>query len=180
MEERLSKYDDSFLDVARPIIEHAEYQKMRMIPHHYGSVYEHSLDVAYLAYKMASALGLDVVSTIRGALLHDFYLYKFKKRKNKNLLAESYRHSRNHPKIAKENALKYFTLNKKEIDIISHHMFPFAWPRSYEAWITTLADKSLALLEYSSRVAGYAYSSKGRPYLNYSSEEAKYKNFKVS
>lgn len=146
------KYDEFFLNIAIPIIEHEEYQKMRVIPHHDGSVFQHSLAVAYLSYRMSAKLKLDVVSTIRGALLHDFYLYKFKKRENKNLLAESYRHSRNHPKIAKDNALKYFDLNEKEIDIITNHMFPVGLPKCFESWITTLADKSLALLEYSTRV----------------------------
>jgi len=155
MEKILAKYDDFFVSIALPIIEHDEYQKMRIIPHHHGSVFEHSLDVAYLSYRMASRLRLDVVSTIRGALLHDFYLYKFKKRENKNLLMEGYRHSRNHPRIARENALKHFELNKKEQDIIANHMFPVGLPRSFEAWITTFADKSLALFEYSARALSY-------------------------
>ncbi len=140
-----------------PIIEHEEYQKMRIIPHHHGSVFDHSLAVAYLAYRIASRCNLDVESTIRGALLHDFYLYKFKKRENRNILIEGLRHSRNHPKIAKKNALKYFELNVKEIDIIVNHMFPIGLPRCYEAWVTTLADKSLALIEYSARVAYCMY-----------------------
>lgn len=157
METILTNYDDFFLKIARPIIEHEEYQKMRVIPHHNGSVFEHCLAVAYLSYRMALKCRLDVVSTIRGALLHDFYLYKFSKRENKNLLAEGYRHSRNHPKIAMENALKHFELNDKEIDIIVNHMFPVGLPKSYEAWITTFADKSLALMEYSVRLWTYAY-----------------------
>lgn len=151
------KYDDFFMGVATPIIEHEEYQKMKEIPHHHGSVYEHSLSVAYLAYRIALKFRLDVNSTIRGALLHDFYLYKFKKRDDRNLLAESYRHSRNHPKIACKNAQKYFALNNKEQDIIANHMFPVGFPRSSEAWITTLADKSLAIAEYSSRMYRFAY-----------------------
>lgn len=152
MEKFLAKYDDYFLSIAKPIIEHEEYQKMRSIPHHHKSVFEHSLRVAYLAYKISSKLRLDTVSTIRGSLLHDFYLFKFKKREGKNLIAESYRHSKNHPKIAKENALKYFDLNKKEIDIILNHMFPVGLPKSFEAWITSFADKSLAIFEYSTRM----------------------------
>ncbi|HHV64234.1 MAG TPA: HD domain-containing protein [Peptococcaceae bacterium] len=157
MEKILTKYDEFFLKTAKPIIEHEEYQKMKYIPHHNGSVFEHCVRVAYLSYKIALWCRLDVVSTIRGALLHDFYLYKFKKREKKNLLAEGYRHSRNHPKIAKENALKYFNLNEKEIDIIINHMFPVGLPRCYEAWITSFADKGLALLEYSVRAWTFAY-----------------------
>ena len=149
------KYDSYFLDVAAPIIEHEEYQRMKNIPHHHGCVYDHCLDVAYYSYKIALKLDLDVESTIRGALLHDFYLYKFKKRENKNLLAEGYRHSRQHPRVAIENALKYFDLNAKEKDIIKNHMFPVGMPRSSEAWVTTFADKTLAIIEYSSRLLSY-------------------------
>ncbi len=147
----LDKYNEAFLLTALPIIEHEEYKKMRSIPHHHGSVYEHSLDVAYLAFRIARRLRLDCVSTARGALLHDFYLYKFKKRKNKNLLAEGFRHSRNHPKIAFQNAVQHFEVNAKEKDIITNHMFPVGLPRSFEAWITTFADKTYAIAEYSSR-----------------------------
>lgn len=56
-----------------------------------------------------------------------------------------------------KNAQKYFELNKKERDIISNHMFPVGLPRSYEAWVTTIADKSLALTEYTTRVYCFAY-----------------------
>lgn len=157
MEKILANYDEFFLNIARPIIEHEEYKKMLSIPHHHGSVFEHCLDVAFLSYRIARKFRLDEVSTIRGALLHDFYLYKFKKRYDRNILAEGYRHSRNHPRIARENALKYFELNDKEVDIISHHMFPVGLPRSLEAWITTFADKSLATKEYSARAWNFAY-----------------------
>lgn len=151
----LSKYDNCFLDVATPIIKHEEYQKMKSIPHHNGCVYDHCLDVAYFSYKVSLKLGLDVESTIRGALLHDFYLYKFKKGKDKNVLMEGYRHSRTHPQVASTNALKYFQLNDKEIDIIKNHMFPIGFPRSSEAWVTTFADKTLAIVEYTSRLLNY-------------------------
>lgn len=157
MEQNNSKYDEYFLSVAIPIIMHEEYQKMKTIAHHHGTVFEHCLAVAFLSYRIALKFRLDVVSTIRGALLHDFYLYKYKKRQNKNFLAESFRHSRNHPKIAMNNARKYFELNEKELDIIANHMFPVGLPKSYEAWITTFADKSLALAEYSTRVYSYVY-----------------------
>jgi len=151
------KYDEFFLEIALPVMKHQEYQKMKQIPHHHGSVFNHSLAVAWLSYRIALRLKLDVVSIIRGALLHDFYLYKYKKRENKNFLIEGLRHSRNHPRIARENALKYFELNHREVDIISNHMFPMGLPRCYEAWITTFADKSLAIVEYSSRVLSVMY-----------------------
>lgn len=151
MERLINKYDDYFMEIALPIISHDEYQKMKDIPHHNGSVYDHCLDVAYYAYCLSVKFGLDKASTIRGALLHDFYLYKFAKGKNKNLLSESFRHSKNHPKIAFQNAIKYFNLNRIEKDIITNHMFPVGLPKTSEAWATTFADKTLAVWEYSGR-----------------------------
>lgn len=83
MEHISLKYDEFFLSIAEPIIEHEKYQQMKQIPHHNGTVFDHCLGVAYYAYKIAYKLNLDTVSIIRGALLHDFYLYKFKKREKR-------------------------------------------------------------------------------------------------
>lgn len=155
MEYNSLKYDEFFLEVARPIIEHEKYQQMKLIPHHHGTVFDHCIDVAYYAYRIAQRRELDTISIIRGALLHDFYLYKFKKRENKNILFESIRHSRRHPRIALNNAKIHFEINKKEEDIIKNHMFPVGLPKSQEAWITTFADKTLAIYEYSTRFFYY-------------------------
>lgn len=137
--------------IAKPIITHDAYQPMKDIRHHNESVYEHCLDTAYISYKIAKKMNLDYVSITRGCLLHDFYLYKFKKGKGKKVFPEAFKHAKNHPLIALENALKYFELNDKEKDIIKNHMFPIGIPRSSEAWIATFVDKFLALSEYSTR-----------------------------
>ena len=71
--------DNRFMEVALPIIEHEKYQQMRYIKHHDESVFEHSVKVAFYAYQIAYKRNLDWRATIRGALLHDFFLYKFKK-----------------------------------------------------------------------------------------------------
>lgn len=145
-------YDYRFMEVARPIIEHEEYQNMRFLKHHDESVYEHSVKVAYRSYCMAYKLGLDWKSTVRGALLHDFFLYKFKKRKSPRIITDSIKHALFHPLIALENAEKYFDLNEKEKNIIRGHMFPFGLPRSKEAWIVTYFDKYVATFEYCSNI----------------------------
>ena len=143
-------FDNRFMEIALPIIEHEEYQQMKNIKHHDESVYDHSVKVAYFAYKMAYKRGLDWESTIRGALLHDFFLYKFKKCFSLRIITDSIKHAISHPLVAFENASKYFNLNKKEENIIKGHMFPFGVPKSKEAWIVSFVDKYIAVFEYSS------------------------------
>ena len=142
--------DNRFMEVALPIIEHEEYQQMRYIKHHDESVFDHSLKVAFYAYQMAFKHNLDWESTIRGALLHDFFLYKFKKYFSLRIITDSIKHAIFHPIIAFDNASKYFNLNEKEENIIKGHMFPFGVPKSKEAWIVSFVDKYIAVFEYSS------------------------------
>lgn len=97
---------------------------------------------------MAYNYKLDWISTIRGALLHDFFLYKFKKSLSVRILTDSIKHAAVHPLIALENARKYFELNEKEENIIKGHMFPFGMPKSREAWIVSYVDKYIAAFEY--------------------------------
>jgi len=152
--ELVDRYGEEFIAVADPIFSHKAYQEMKNIFHHYGTVYEHCLEVAYLAHRMAKKFNLDTEACIRGALLHDFHLYQFAKREDRSLVMESFRHSRNHPKDALGNAVKYWEISCKEADIIVNHMFPFALPRCREAWIITFVDKYLAAQEYSLRFKG--------------------------
>ena len=143
------KYKDKkFAEICKPLIEHDEFVKMKEIKHHNESVFEHVVDVAYRSYKIASRFDLDVKSTIRGALLHDFYLYKFNKRVRIRLLLDSFIHAVDHPKIALENLKKYFKINKKESNIILSHMFPIRIPKYREAWVVSFVDKYLAVYEY--------------------------------
>jgi uncharacterized protein len=138
------------MEVALPIIEHVEYQPMKHIKHHDESVFDHSIKVAYYSYQLAYKYNLDWESTIRGALLHDFFLYIFKKSFSLRIITDSIKHALAHPIIAFENASKYFNLNKKEENIIKGHMFPFGFPKSKEAWIVSFVDKYIAIFEYSS------------------------------
>lgn len=145
-------YDYRFMEIARPIIEHKEYQQMKYIKHHDESVYEHSVKVAYSSYQVAYKNNLDWVSTIRGALLHDFFLYKFKKSLSPKIITDSIKHAVTHPLIALENSKKHFDLNDKEKNIIKGHMFPFGLPKSKEAWIVSYNDKYIATIEYYSNL----------------------------
>lgn len=140
--------DHRFMKIAGPLINNKEFQTMKHIKHHDESVYDHVMNVAYQSYKIAYKAGLDWEATIRGALLHDFYLYKFDKRFRLRLPLDALNHAVMHPVRALENASRHFELNELERDIIVRHMFPVRIPRFKESWIVSMVDKHLAVQEY--------------------------------
>lgn len=136
--------DKKFMSVAEPMLTHKEFVKTKNIIHHGGTRFNHSVKVAYTAYKLSKILGCDTKSAIIGGTLHDFFL----ERDDDNLSAYT-QMLINHPTIAKENAIKYFGVNEKEQNIIESHMFPTSKvaPKSKEAWIVALSDKIIAMSE---------------------------------
>ena len=81
---------------------------------------------------------------MRGALLHDYFLYDWHQKDSSHRL-----HGFRHPKTALGNAQRDYHLNWKEKNIIARHMFPLipVPPQCREAWIVCLADKWCALGE---------------------------------
>ena len=114
--------------------------------HAHNSRFYHCLCVSYYTYYVCKKLNLDYVSATRGALLHDFYFYDWR---NKNVEGQNKLHAFMHPRIALNNALDIFELNKKEQDIILKHMWPLTviFPRYKESYIVTLVDKYCATYE---------------------------------
>lgn len=110
------------------------------------SVYDHSLGVASLALRLSRHLPLkvDESALVRGALLHDYFLYDWHVPDPDRPLHGFY-----HPKAALENARRDFRLTAKEEDIIAHHMFPLTLvpPRTVEGLLVCLADKVCAVRE---------------------------------
>ena len=101
---------------------------------------------SYYCYKICKKLKLDYISCSRAAMLHDLFLYDWRKREN----GRKGFHAFTHPKTAYENASKLFNLNDKEADIILKHMWPvtfFSFPKYIESFILTLVDKYCALSE---------------------------------
>ncbi|MET3617938.1 uncharacterized protein ABID14_001573 [Peptoniphilus olsenii] len=125
-------------------------ENKNFIQHGQTSIYEHVIGVCLKSIEIAQILKLDVDydSLIRGALLHDYFLYDWH-----NHDARHYLHGFFHPRIALENAKKELKLTKIEEDIILKHMFPLTVfpPRYKEAWVVTLADKIVAVTETFSR-----------------------------
>lgn len=106
----------------------------------------HCLAVAYFSLKLVQLLHLkcDKQSLVRGALLHDYFLYDWHKPDKSHKL-----HGFHHPRRALTNAQADVPLNQTELDIIVHHMFPLtpAPPRCREALVVCMVDKGCGLYE---------------------------------
>ena len=113
--------------------------------HFETSCYDHCLTVAYYNYIICKKFGWDYVSCARASMLHDLFLYDWRKPRQdgKGL------HAFSHPRTAYENASKIFNLNKKEKDIILKHMWPLTIvpPRYKESFLITLTDKFSAIID---------------------------------
>ena len=131
----------SFEKIAQPIVTHHKMQSTRRLTQHGNvSVFAHSLAVAAYSIRLAKRLGIqcDKRSLIRGALLHDFFLYDWHKTSN----VGDGLHGFAHPNTASKNAVRYFRLNKRELDIIRKHMWPLTLtkiPKYRESWLVCMA-----------------------------------------
>ena len=138
--------------IGRDLIISDEAQQMKQFTQHgTTSVFEHALAVAkfslIFAINLENVLGVKVdrEALVRGALLHDYFLYDWHKPSERRRGL----HGFTHPTIACENAIRDFDISPIEQDIIKHHMFPltFICPHSWEGWIVCCADKWCALCE---------------------------------
>lgn len=123
------------------------YEMHKYIQHGNTSTFSHCLTVAYYSYLLSLRLPfvIDTVSIVRGAMLHDFYLYDW------HIPDKSHRlHGYVHPGFALANARRYFSLNPIEEDIIGKHMWPMTIskvPIYKESMIVCLIDKICSLAE---------------------------------
>lgn len=116
------------------------------IQHGEVSRYEHCLCVCYIAMRIAEKMSItiDERSMVRGALLHDFFMYDWHDPSSLRVL-----HGFTHPKEALLTAERDFELNEIERDVIRKHMFPLtlSLPAHRETVLVCLADKISALME---------------------------------
>ena len=110
------------------------------------SCFEHSLNVAYVSVWLTAKLRLktDTRSIVRGALLHDYFLYDWHDSDDRHNW-----HGFVHAEIALQNAVRDFPLSDIEKDIIQRHMFPLniTPPKYTESFIGCFADKICAGME---------------------------------
>lgn len=114
---------------------------------HHGDIscYEHSVSVAEksLAFAEFLSIKVDERALVRGALLHDYFLYDWH--------TEGHGlHGFYHAARALKNASADFELGDIERNIIIRHMFPLnICPPGYaESWIVCAADKFCAMQEF--------------------------------
>ncbi len=119
------------------------------VQHGNMSVNQHCKNVALASLTLNRALHLkgDTRDIVRGALLHDYFLYDWhtmKPAKGERL------HGFTHAGTALKNADRDYNLTDKQKDIIGSHMWPLnikKIPRCKEAWTVTAADKYCSLME---------------------------------
>ncbi len=111
-------------------------------------VHSHCIDVARKSVALNNFFHMhcNERELIRGALLHDYFLYDWHDKNRENY---QFFHGFYHPGIALKNASKEYPLTPREKDIIKKHMWPLTVspPRCREAWIVTTADKYCSTLE---------------------------------
>lgn len=157
-----------FFRCVQDLLDTPEVRSMRQFPHHPRTTcYEHSVCVAYVAYRLARRWGLDYRAAARAGLLHDLYLYNSREK-------PSYYGNQcfTHPVVALKNAWALCgSLTPMEENIIVSHMWPLArkMPRYKEALVVNLADKLCATAEvvglrrFSRRVARQAWTVQDAP-----------------
>ncbi len=109
---------------------------------------DHCIAVALISYKLGLLFDIDIDarSMIRGALMHDFYLYDWR---NQTGRKGGMFHCFTHPQEACNTAAEHFEINSLEQNIILRHMWPLTVvpPTCYEALIVSLADKYCTIKE---------------------------------
>lgn len=137
------------------ISEHERVLRMRsFIQHGKITTYDHCFRVAAMSYKINKMFKLksDEKALIRGAFLHDYFLYDWHKKKSKfrNIREFFNLHGFKHPSYAAANAKRDFEIGEKEENIISSHMWPLTVtkiPKCREAVIVCIADKLTSATE---------------------------------
>lgn len=111
------------------------------IQHGRISTYSHVMSVVRLSFYLNRHfhLGAPEAELVRGAFLHDFYLYDWHQNGYPGRL-----HGFHHPAIALENAVRRYPLTLTERNIIESHMWPLTFrkiPKCRAAFIVCLTDK---------------------------------------
>lgn len=123
-------------------------QQMRgFIQHGSITTYDHCVSVTKLSLGINRALRLnaDKKVLVKGAMLHDFYLYDWHEDDPSHRL-----HGYIHAARAAKNAKKHFGIDRKVHHVIYVHMWPLnltRLPMSREAWIVCAADKLVSIKE---------------------------------
>ena len=150
---RSSSPKPSFDHLSRDVLASGRVQQMDNYTQHGStSTLDHVTAVASTSLRLSRGLLLkvDEQALVRGAILHDYFLYDW----HDSAQAPDRWHGFTHPGHALRNAeMDFPDLTRVERDVISRHMFPFTPlpPRTKEGWLVCLADKVCTVREFFSR-----------------------------
>ena len=145
---KLTKQEKEHLEsIYQEMLHDEKVQRMKEVPMHRGSnCYLHSFKVAKKAIKHAQHYKkVDLDALLYAAILHDYYLYDWRKDKSKLK-----HHGQRHPYIAAAQARADFNVDELTQTIIKSHMWPInfkEFPKTKEARIMSYSDKDIAVIE---------------------------------
>ncbi len=142
-----------FNNICSEIIQNPEFLKLKDIKHHDKDIYSHNLKVAWISYLTAKKFKLHVNEMVRGALLHDFFLYDWRKKGRGD---EFLPHGFTHPFVSLKNSERVFGhLTSIERDIIIKHMWPLTIvpPKYPESFFVSFIDKMIASKEVANGIS---------------------------
>ena len=165
----LHLYEAEILYYGKDILDSYGMNKEKeLMQHGLTSVYQHSINVAYLALKIDATFHLNSQRStlVRGCLLHDYFLYDWREGE-----VSRRDHGFDHARRALENACRDFSLTDVACDVIEKHMFPLniRLPKYKESFVVSVADKICATKEVCRFVSQKVGKSVKRP-LNYMRE----------
>lgn len=140
--------DEEYLECVRDILDSKVFQSMdQFIQHGHTTCKEHCIQVSYIAYEMCRNRGWDSRSAARAGLLHDLFLYDWHTHAKET---REHFHGFTHPRVAMNNAVRYFEVTEKEQNIILRHMWPLTPipPKYKEGYTILYADKLCGLAEF--------------------------------
>lgn len=138
--------DSEFELIIKEIKQNPHVQEMNLYRQHFDTnCFDHCLNVSYYSYLICKKYNLDYIAVARAGMLHDLFLYDWRKKRSDGKKLHAFRH----PKKALSNANKLFELTDKEQDIILKHMWPLTvvLPRYKESYVLSFVDKYCALKE---------------------------------
>ena len=138
--------DKEYLIIIADLINQEKVQEMKQYrQHHKINCFEHCLFVSYNTYLICKKHHLDYISAARAGMLHDLFLYDWRKRENGRKGLHAFTHGR----TAYEQASTFLKLNDKEKDMIIKHMWPVTikFQKYPESYIVTLTDKYSTIAE---------------------------------
>lgn len=135
--------EEKFIDITSDILKNKKFQMLKLESHHGDNRYNHSLRVALETYNYTKNHSMDYKRATRAALLHDFFLRKeLENPYGKGELIE-------HPKVACQNAKKFFNIDEETEEMMIDHMWPITHtkPKTNEGIVISLTDKKVSIKE---------------------------------